>query len=76
MSIITGIVVYILGFSSGFVVIAVLLYRLKAGTLRVDTSDPEDAPYLFLELERNVDNVISKHYALLEVDNHSYLPRQ
>ena len=70
------IAMYILGIFSGFSVAVTLLYRSKAGTLRVDTSDPEDVPYLFLELERNVDDVISKRYALLEVDNHSYLPRQ
>lgn len=55
--------------------IAVLVRRpYFVGTLRVDTSDPEDEPYLFLELEKGVGDISSKRYVLLKVNLDSYLP--
>lgn len=57
--------------------IAVLARRVHfVGTLRVDTSVPDDEPYLFLELEKGVGDISSKRYVLLKVDLKSYLPRK
>ena len=53
-----------------------VLNKAKIGTLRVDTSDPEDRPYLFLELEKNVGYISSKSYVLLKVNTQSYLSRK
>lgn len=51
-------------------------YR-HAGVLRMDHSDPEDAPYLFLELESNGMDVIHRNKTvLLDVNLENYLPRK
>jgi len=44
-----------------------------SGTLRVDQSDP-DGPYLFLELDGNV-NVIQSEYVTFRVRVENYLPQ-
>jgi hypothetical protein len=43
------------------------------GTLRVDTSDPDDNPYMFLELSKNVDYVTSRKSVLLKVSTENYI---
>lgn len=51
-------------------------YR-HAGSLRMDHSDPEDAPYLFLELEPNGMDIIRRNKTvLLDVNLENYLPRK
>lgn len=37
------------------------------GTLRLDHSDPQDDPYLFLELNKPLSEFISKKYVRLKV---------
>lgn len=39
------------GFTFGYGISVLLRSRTYVGTLREDHSDPEEAPYLFLELE-------------------------
>lgn len=43
-----------------------------AGTLRVDTSDP-DGPYLFLELHTPVSEVMKQKQVTLDVNTESYI---
>ena len=43
------------------------------GTLRVDTSDPDDQPYMFLELSKNVGDITSKKSVLLKVSTENYI---
>lgn len=51
------------------VVLTVLLFRKNmVGTLLVNTSDPDDAPYLFLELSKDVSDVTNKRYVVLKVN--------
>ena len=46
-----------------------LLFRKNmVGTLLVNTSDPDDAPYLFLELSKDVSDVTNKRYVVLKVN--------
>lgn len=47
---------------------ASVFYHLKAvGALRVDLTDPNDGPYLFLELEKPVGVIESKKYVMLKI---------
>ena len=46
------------------------------GTLRVDTSDPDDNPYMFLELSKNVTDVTSKKSVLLKVSTENYISQK
>ena len=65
------------GFIFGFGLKALLVKRKKPiGTLRLDRSDPNEAPYLFLELERGgMDRIYSDKTVIFKVDLNSYLPR-
>ena len=62
----------LLGFVAGWIVHNIVTKTPVSGTLKVDSSDP-DGPYLFLELEENVDVVKRKDCIMLKVDNSSYL---
>lgn len=44
-----------------------------SGTLRVDTSDPDDQPYLFLELLDNPMKVKKKKYVIFKVNPKNYI---
>ena len=48
------------------------------GKLRIDSSDPYDGPYLFLELKQSVEAVKlqDKRYVLLEVDATDFLSQK
>lgn len=47
------------------------------GNLREDRSDPEEPPYLFLELEQGGLDLIQKsEYVTLRVRRENYLPRE
>lgn len=68
---------FLTGFIFGFGLKALLVKRKKPiGTLRLDRSDPNEAPYLFLELERGgMDRIYSDKTVIFKVDLNSYLPR-
>lgn len=72
-------VIYILVFLAGLLVggIPVMLIRRRTvGTLRVDHSDPSEAPYLFLELKSGGMEVIRRRKRVaFNVDLNNYLPR-
>ena len=46
--------------------------KLCVGTLRVDRSDPDEAPYLFLELEKPVGYIMGRTYVILKVNLKNY----
>ena len=50
--------------------------RKPIGNLRVDQSDPSDAPYLFLELDAgtNVNTIIRSKYVTLRVKVEDFIP--
>lgn len=51
--------------------------KFCVGTLRVDRSDPDEAPYLFLELEQDgMDKIHKNKTVTFNVDLNSYLPRK
>ena len=43
-------IAFVAGILFGLIFMNWALNKAKVGTLRVDSSDPEDGPYLFLEL--------------------------
>lgn len=70
------IIVFLLGASFGS-----LIYKLShvpnaVGQLRIDSSDPEDGPYLFLELETDPDILKRKEYIYLKVNTESYVSQK
>lgn len=72
---------FIIGLAIGLVLgytitCAFIVTFYRVGTIRVDRSDPNDAPYLFLELDKGKGDISSKRYVLLSVDVRDYLPRK
>lgn len=64
----------------GFLLGGFFMYALSGGepigTLRIDTSDPDDGPYLFLELSKNPNLIRSKKYVTLKVNSNDYISRK
>ena len=50
--------------------------RRSMGTLRVDQSDPDDEPYLFLELNSNVDTIKKQKHVIFDVNVENYISQK
>ena len=59
-------IIFALGVLVGAIFTGIVFRLLLVGTLRVDHSDP-DGPFLFLELSKRVEAVVSKKYVVLRV---------
>jgi hypothetical protein len=66
----------ILGFAIGFVFACLGVLSLKIGTLRIDRSDPTEAPYMFLEISKDVGDISGRKYVLLDVKNENYISQK
>ena len=65
-----------MGVIIGCVLIAIVSRICATGTIRVDSSDPYDGPYLFLELERDVRAITSKKYVTFKVKVENYISQK
>lgn len=71
MAIIIGISAFVFGVTVALIVSNI--HRKPIGTLRVDRSDPDDGPYLFLELSENTRELMNQKYITLEVNVEDYI---
>lgn len=70
------IIIFVIGILIGCV-ISLSIFRMRSvGSLRIDTSDPDDGPYLFLELSKDVSVVYQKRYVTLKVNTKSFIPHE
>ena len=67
------VLLFLLGFMAGIVSFLVYLIVRSVGTLRVDQSDPTEQPYLFLELDKQVESVINKKYVVFRVNKKNFI---
>lgn len=59
------------------VVATLVIFRVfPVGSLRIDRSDPDDGPYMFLELYKNVGDISRKRVVLLRVSNKNYISQK
>lgn len=71
------IIFLVIGVLIGYVLSRFIPKEKPVGTLRVDQSDPDSGPYLFLELTYQGAEVIQKKkYVLFKVDLKSYIPHK
>lgn len=69
-------VIYVVvGILIGYVVSSIIRRKHPVGFLRIDKSDP-DGPYLFLELKKNVNEIIAQRTVLLEVKREDFIPHK
>ena len=54
----------------------VLYKKLYTGVLHIDRSDPTDAPYIFLELQKNLPSLHSHKFVILKVNEENFIPRE
>jgi len=67
----------ILGIVAGYCLSKHVLQDELVGTLRVDRSDPDEPPYLFVELEPNGMSKINEMKTVrFKVNLESYIPRK
>ena len=66
----------VIGVLFGFIFAVLLQKRKKIGALRMDRSDPNEAPYLFLELDPDGMKKINRFKTVvLRVRLENYIPR-
>ena len=70
------IVMFLIGILVGCVVTLSIFRMRSVGSLRIDTSDPDDGPYLFLELSKDVSVVYQKRYVTFKVNTKSFIPHE
>lgn len=68
--------IFFLGTVIGSIFTSIVFRLFLVGTLRIDSSDPFDGPYMFLELSKEVKSVTNKAYVVLKVRNENFSPRK
>lgn len=65
---------FLFGILVGIFVAKVIFQEKPIGSLRVDESDPDSGPYLFLELDpSNADAIYKQRYVRLRVELRNYI---
>jgi hypothetical protein len=68
-------VIWIIAFTVG-VVLGKSYKKKTIGTLRIDSSEPNEAPLLFLELSTDPRNIMHEKQVLVDVSTESYLSQK
>ena len=69
-------VIFGIGILVGIVCTTVSTRTKSVGSLRVDTSDPDDGPYLFLELSKDIGDIYRKKYVTFKVSLKNFIPHK
>lgn len=69
---------FILGLCLGIlicIIVAIIYVKIRYfGVLRVDTSDPEEPPYLFFEVSKSMDAILKKErFVVLKILPKNYV---
>lgn len=65
-----------IGILIGLPLFVLFIFPRSSGCLRIDRSDPDDEPLLFLELSKNVQDIEHKDCVLLKIKAENYIPRK
>jgi hypothetical protein len=69
-------VIFGIGILVGIVCTTVATRTKSVGSLRIDTSDPDDGPYLFLELSKDIGEIYRKKYVMFKVSLKNFIPQK
>ena len=67
------IILFLIGVSFGCVISNATNRKKPVGNLRIDKSDPDDGPYLFLELETDPQILEKEEYVTLKIVAKNYI---
>lgn len=70
------IILFLIGVSFGCTITRITGRQKPIGNLRIDKSDPEDAPYLFLELNESTYVIEKSDYVTLKVVAENYISQE
>lgn len=70
------VLIFIAGFFVGMGVVLIAYRTYYVGTLRIDRSDPNEPPYMFLELDKGVGDISRKKNVILKVSNENYISQK
>lgn len=70
------VIAVIVGIIIGAIITCLVFGAFGVGSLRVDQSIPEDGPYLFLELTKNVSTILKKKFVILKVRAEDFIPHK
>lgn len=65
---------FAIGLVVGFIITKLYIIFHAHGVLRIDTSDPNDQPYMFVELAKSPIEVKKQAYVIFRVNPNNYLP--
>lgn len=70
-------VTLIIGLCAGCIItLAVIRKFFTSGILRVDCSDPDDGPYLFLEVSKEISSILNKRFVIFTVCLKDFFPHK
>lgn len=67
---------FMIGAFVGSVLTILVTRKRPIGRLRIDRSDPDDQPYMFLELYKNVGDISDEKRVTLDVSNENYISQK
>ena len=70
------VLIFIAGFFVGIGVVLIAYRTYSVGTLRIDRSDLNEPPYMFLELDKGVGDISRKKKVVLKVKNENYISQK
>ena len=70
------VIIFCIGLLVGGVLVQGWSYMHSVGSLRIDDSDPDEDPYIFLELFKDASTLYKKKYITLKVNIKSFIPRK
>ena len=76
MEIVISILALVIGILIGFRIGKAKFYIRSIGDLRIDQSDQDDGPHLFLELDANVPAVLSQKYVAFRVKAEDFVSHE
>lgn len=68
--------IFLFGIACGYIVGTIGRQEKAVGELRVETSDPDDGPYLFLELHTKPEEIMKRNHVKLTVNTKSFISHE
>lgn len=69
-------ILFFVGVFLGVSIASIIFRSYFIGYLRIDNSDLEDGPYIFLELSKWIGDISSKKYVVLKVKLKNFIPQK